>query len=467
MYGVWAILKLIYVLIIAFLLGNSAVGAFSSSPISEEIAENNSIEDNWSMYMHDANHTGASKYTVPDKVSVKWKANIIDGGYVTAGITLYKGKVFAGTWDTLVYGDNWSAMFGCLDEKTGKSLWNFAAEGYKVQTSCIVNDKAYITSTSIGQQQTDYGVYVYCLDINTGEQIWRRWFFYTTSYSQPTVADGKVFIGLQEGLLVAMDAETGEDVWRYQAERLRGAPAVDGKVAYFSCEDGKLYALSTDAKMFTKFPMLAKPEVKWTCDLGGVGGTPVVYKDRIYIAVGDTLHAIDKNTGKEVWKTESLGPNLFDPAVAHDNIFIGAGRSFYCLNNEGKTIWKTNYTKAIYSPPILCGDDRIVFTYGNVGNYTNCTCISQKDGKPIWEINYSANYNSGIIPCIGKYGVCVGDWGGNIYLIGFNDTSTSNIGGEKDQTTTIIGISAVSIIAILAVAYLVFFRKRFKKTRRL
>src|ERR1051326_2839602 len=62
---------------------------------------------------------------------------------------------------------------------------------------------------------------------------------------QPVIAGGKVFLGTLAGVLHAMDAETGKDVWTFKAGGpiLHAAAASAGKV-FFGSADGSVYAIN-------------------------------------------------------------------------------------------------------------------------------------------------------------------------------------------------------------------------------
>src|SRR5215203_6714830 len=51
---------------------------------------------------------------------------------------------------------------------------------------------------------------------------------------QPVVADGKVFVGTLRGVLHAIDAETGKDLWTFRAGGpiLHACAAADGRVFF-------------------------------------------------------------------------------------------------------------------------------------------------------------------------------------------------------------------------------------------
>ncbi len=65
----------------------------------------------------------------------------------------------------------------------------------------------------IGCSMTDK---IYALDAETGERIWR---FYTDGPVRfaPTVSDGRVFAGSDDGYVYCLDAEDGTLIWKYRA----------------------------------------------------------------------------------------------------------------------------------------------------------------------------------------------------------------------------------------------------------
>jgi polyvinyl alcohol dehydrogenase (cytochrome) len=73
----------------------------------------------------------------------------------------------------------------------------------------------------------------------------------TTGFSQPTVVDGRVYVGAQDGTVYALDAHTGCIYWRYKAKaRIRNAivigPSPQGPRAYLGDHESNFYALNAD-----------------------------------------------------------------------------------------------------------------------------------------------------------------------------------------------------------------------------
>jgi outer membrane protein assembly factor BamB len=62
--------------------------------------------------------------------------------------------------------------------------------------------------------------------------------------SSPAVAGGTVYVGSFDDHLYAIDAETGQEQWRFETDEwVRSSPAVAGGTVYVGSFDGHLYAL--------------------------------------------------------------------------------------------------------------------------------------------------------------------------------------------------------------------------------
>lgn len=166
----------------------------------------------------------------------------------------------------------------------------------------------------------------------TGEQVSKlalKWAFgfpnATTARGLPTVAGGRVFVGSQSGLVYALDAKTGCTIWTYQAKGPVRSGIVIAKrpdstqyAAYFG--DGRSNAYAVDASTGAEL---------WTRNVeehrsANITGTPVVYRDRVYVPVSSSeeaqggnakyecctfrgsLVALDAGTGSLVWKTYTI-----------------------------------------------------------------------------------------------------------------------------------------------------------------
>ncbi len=139
---------------------------------------------------------------------------------------------------------------------------------------------------------------------------------------EPVALDGMLFVpSMVTDSVTALDAETGQERWRFFAEGpVRFAPvAWNGKV-YFVSDDGHLYCLDAgDGSLLWKFRGLPEdqPERRVIGDgrlvsLCPARGGPVLVDGVIYFGAGlwptegIFVHAVDAETGEAVWSnTES------------------------------------------------------------------------------------------------------------------------------------------------------------------
>lgn len=226
-----------------------------------------------------------------------------------------------------------------------------------------------------------------------------KWAFglpYTSSaYGQPTVADGRVFIGSDSGYLYSLDAATGCVHWSFQAQSgLRSTPML-GPVkrgsnqfaAFFGDIRGNAYAVdASSGKLLWKTRVDPHPLARITAGV-------TVHEGRVYVAVASLeepesasfnykcctirglVAVLDAATGKEIWKTYTLpeepserktdggvtflgpsgagiwGPVTIDPKrqavyVSTGNAFsapdLGRSNAVMAMDiNTGKVLWVT------------------------------------------------------------------------------------------------------------------------------
>lgn len=144
-----------------------------------------------------------------------------------------------------------------------------AGKGYS--TPLVVGDKIFLTGMNEEENQEVFN----CYNLK-GEKLysvaygkpWNK--SYPETRTTPAVVDGKAYVITGMGEIVCIDVNDGKIVWK-----------VDG---------GTVYGRKTG---------------NW-----GTSECPLVYDNKvIYTPCGDitTMVALDKNTGKEIWKTKALG----------------------------------------------------------------------------------------------------------------------------------------------------------------
>jgi outer membrane protein assembly factor BamB len=188
----------------------------------------------------------------------------------------------------------------------------------------------------------------------------------TTSYGNPVVADGKIFVGTNnesprnpaikgdKGVLMCFRESDGKFLWQAVTDKLDSgldwpeqgvcsSPAVDGKKLYYVTNRGELVCLDTEGFMDGNNDGPFKDEVYkgptdadiiWKLDMmkqlgvsqhNMANSSPVIFGDLVYLETSngqDENHekvaspkapsfiAVDKNTGKIVWQDNSPGERI-------------------------------------------------------------------------------------------------------------------------------------------------------------
>jgi outer membrane protein assembly factor BamB len=211
----------------------------------------------------------------------------------------------------------------------------------------------------------------YAVDAETGEIVWRAGFGRFTAAS-PTVGDGVVYQPLMNelgvdranspGFVVALDAETGEELWRFQAGVVESSPLLVDGVLYFGTFDDKIYAL--DVETF-------KP--RWTFKAGDdIKGGPVLSGGTVYFGSYDgKVYAVNARNGKLRWESAAQGGlrgagNFYaTPALAYGRVFIGNtdGKVYAFGAKSGNLLWSRSTGGYVYSSAALWNKTVFVGSY--------------------------------------------------------------------------------------------------------
>ena len=280
------------------------------------------------------------------------------------------GRVYIGEG----YHEDSNCHLRCLDAKTGEQIWSFETTSHVESTPFISQGKLYFTAGADGIYCIDalegqeiwhykgvhadmspvvhkdklyfgtgYGDYrIYAVDAQTGTEIWSKQMPYPV-WGSPSAHENLVFFGtgrgnfsdsdpIPAGKVVALDVETGDTVWEYEAkDAVLTAIAILNGYVTFGSRDGSVYCLrATDGKR------------NWQTGLGApVVSSPAVTPDTVYAATKNGyVYALSTDDGKVKWEfnTRTVTRNIefySSPAVANGFVYIGTtDRYIFCLGDD-------------------------------------------------------------------------------------------------------------------------------------
>lgn len=243
----------------------------------------------------------------------------------------------------------------CYDASTGEEKWKFETEGYpsgrsSSSTPGVFGGKVYAALSEN----------LYCLDANSGEEKWRAPLTGRKGpASSPLVSNGRVY--LQQNLLTAHDAETGEKLWENKdAKGANTSPAVWKNVIL--CNSSK-EIVGIDGETGA---------TSWT-QPGGGDGTPVVSGDHLVLSSkleGANLIAYKLSDGgaEKLWSKEFLARRYgSSPIVYEGNVYHLGSERHMCVDlKSGEIKWEKQAQSSISSP--LLADGKLL-VYENRGGF--------------------------------------------------------------------------------------------------
>lgn len=172
-----------------------------------------------------------------------------------------------------------------------------------------------------------------------------------SSLCAPAVADGKVYVGANEGSFRCLDTFTGAEQWKVTLPGdVVSAPAVSADRVVVGCGDGKVYCLS-----------IADGSTLWSAPCSGpVYSSPAIDGSNVYVGSNGTgaaksacLYSLNLNTGAENWKYAADCTIESRPCFTSDVVFFGAWDSyFYAINKvDGTLKWRYQRNASRYYSP--------------------------------------------------------------------------------------------------------------------
>ncbi len=255
-----------------------------------------------------------------------------------------EGRVVFGSSDKNIY---------CLNVASGNLLWKFKTKASVVASPAIENDIVYIggsdntfrainlangeliweyneindfieTKPLIYRDKVIFGAwdnFLYALNKNDGSLAWKwsgdnSWKLVSPAACWSVGAHGKIFIVAPDRYMTAIDAETGETIWRTNRYKVRESIGIseDRNTVFAKCMQDTIIAMNAFAE---------NPQARWVKDCGfgyDINPSMPTEKDGVVFFSTQTGHvyALDAQTGQIEWKYRT-GVALLNTVVPISN----------------------------------------------------------------------------------------------------------------------------------------------------
>ena len=287
---------------------------------------------------------------------VFWTCSIL--GFLFAGITLtLAGGVRAEDWPCWrgAYGDGISREAGMNPESLrngAEILWRTnVGQGHSAVS--IKNGLLYTQGSRVVTKNGEeiFEESVHCLDALTGKKLWTHTYpfesmIYDGPRATPAVEGNRVFTLGSNGDVFALDAKSGEVLWKKHLVR---------------------EGLSR--------------KWKW-----GFSGSPVVDGDRLILNAGSAGLALNKVTGEVIWKSDNRNGGIGTPVLTEIRgnrvALINTEFTLYAVHcSDGKIEWGYPWPNCDSDPVLV--QDKIFLFGGKPGNQRCRTLIRTSDAEPV------------------------------------------------------------------------------------
>lgn len=242
------------------------------------------------------------------------------------------------------------------DIRTGKRLWTFdlrkdntLSTWERLKQNWSSENARIAGGISQGYGNLYFGTEngdVVALNAETGELVWRSQVPGEVLVS-PAVGDGFVVVKLGTGSLIALNPDNGEERWIFENEQppltIRGVsePVIDSGGVVYGTANGRIGVLVVDRGFQAWEETVATP--KGSTDLSrlvDVDAKPIVVAGTIYtIAYNGELFALDLRSGQQLWKRDYA--SFRNMAVSGTVLYLvdSVGRIYAIDRRNGTELW--------------------------------------------------------------------------------------------------------------------------------
>jgi outer membrane protein assembly factor BamB len=247
----------------------------------------------------------------------------------------------------LLYVGSADSSFRAFDRHTGEPKWRIGRKDYRFYYTApaVIDGVIYFNGDDVLGRSGG----LQAVDALTGDI---KWTFNVKGSGPVAVADGSLYFGASARNLYAVNSDTGQEIWRFEASDYVRTPVIMNGRVFFSDRNNNLYAVNLNSgKEIWRVAMKNKMATHLAANRG------LLY----FGGRNDSLSAVDAETGKEKWRYSTTAPCI-RPVVADGIIYSATpDKVIFAIDAEtGREKWRYKTKRPLYAPPIV-GDGVIYF----------------------------------------------------------------------------------------------------------
>ena len=280
----------------------------------------------------------------------------------------------------------------------------------------------YLYTTGYYLKKKISDCYVYCLDAETGKEIW-KYLFPINAHdipwpgprSMPTVDNERLYVQGQDGDLFCLNKMTGALVWKTNIFDKNTVPMFGYAASVLIEGDLAIVNASESGMAFNKYT----GKLVWNSKKSRGGyAVPVAFdfEGMRYIAMFSAVYlnieepATGEIVASYIWKTRD-GCNVADPIVSGNRVFIASDYGMGCImlelvhSGDGlelRKVWENQSIHAHMATPVLVDG----YLYGSSGDanwdWGHFVCVDWDTGKTMWTAETPPGMLGTVIAAAGK-----------------------------------------------------------------
>lgn len=248
------------------------------------------------------------------------------------------------------------------DTATGAELWERTLDDDE-----FAGHPLAASGTFVFWLEDDRGAALIAVEPRTGREVWRSATNDAPGVGPLRLADGNVHTGTQGGQLLGVDAVDGSEVVDVDVagssllgtNGIASRPTLHDGAVLFGADDGVFRSLNA-----------VTGDVRWTYTTRGANlpSSPLVVDDVVVFGALDDsrIYGLDAETGGEIWQLET-GIVLSSPVWTGDEVAIAAGSDVLAIDpSTGRVRWRLPTDDLVSDTPIAVDGDVIIQVRGSV-----------------------------------------------------------------------------------------------------
>ena len=310
------------------------------------------------------------------EIANQFETEVVWQESIGSGVEHYFSRLSPAVYKDTVYVASREGQVEALSLANGDTLWETDVRHDLSFWPWSDNDSAKLSGGILQAYGkiylgSEHG-YVIALDRETGKEVWRKK-VPGESLSKPAAGDGLVFVNLASGKLLALHPDTGEERWSFEQEvpalTLRGqsSPTVANGGVLVGLETGKLsvaYAIAYNGNLSAVD--IRSGNVVWKREYSSYREIAMDLQTIYVVDSNGVVYALDKDSGIERWSQPALrGWYLTGPAVAGNYLALGdqEGNLHWLNKDTGELVSREDFdSSGFFVEPVVADDKLILYT---------------------------------------------------------------------------------------------------------